>query len=152
MKSLLKVNAACGYVMETSTHTALFRETLLDNFSSENWKARYSKENYINNGWFVGIINDLEERKKVDEYVAFLVECNDPNLYWKQKQDERRQSTCVSVPLLLSEFYDGGQLFKSKVSVDGVKNDKLKMLLKEIGEIMLRRNSRNIRNLRFEGP
>ena len=112
----------------------------------------HSIENYSNNGYFVGIINDLEERKKVDEYFAFLVECNDPNLDWKQKQDERRQSTCVSVPLLLSEFYDGGQLFKSKVIVDGVKNDKLKMLLKEIGEIMLRRNSRNIRNLRFEGP
>ena len=45
-----------------------------------------------------------------------LESMNSNFLDWKQKQDERRQSTCVSVPLLLSEFYDGGQLFKSKVN------------------------------------
>ena len=85
----------------------------------------HSIEIFRNNGCFVGIINELEERKKIDEYEAFLVECNDPT----------------------NRAILEGKEFGLK-KVDGVKNDKIKTLTKEIGEIL----RRNIRNLCFEGP
>jgi hypothetical protein len=146
MKSLLKVNAACGYVMENSTHTALFRETLLDNFSSENWKARYSIENYINNGWFVGIINDLEERKKVDEYETFIEQTSFADDFgFSTIFNTMEFNDPIRTILKGNEFglkkVDGG---RNMINIFKSKNEELKTLTKEIGELLRRNIYRNL--------